>query len=335
MHGRLRGRVRPVVPSARVRLPQLAALAAGAMAVLGACGGGEAPAVTTTATAGSSGASSGSGSSGSSAPRAAAAPALCGRLRVRVAGRVSAPEATELSGLVASPAQKGVLWSHNDSGDRARLFALRADGSLIASLDVPGAEAVDWEDIAAGPGDTLLIGDIGDNGSSRASIDVWRVAEPRLRDGPGATAPATRLSMTYPDGAHDAETLLADRRSGEIVIVTKRADGRAGVYAASVTAPSLRRVATLRLGLGGLATAGDVSADGRVVAIRTYTALYVWSKKPSEPIAAALKRKPCVGSAQLLTEGQGESLALSRDGRSFFTVPEGANAVLRQYVARK
>jgi hypothetical protein len=265
---------------------------------------------------------------------AASAPALCGRLRVRVAGHVRAPEATELSGLVASPTQKGVLWSHNDSGDRARLFALRTDGSLIASLDVPGAEAVDWEDIAVGPDDTLLVGDIGDNASARASIDVWRVPEPRLADGPATTAPATRLSMSYPDGAHDAETLIADRRTGEIVIVTKRGDGRPGVYAASVKAPALRKTGTLRLGLGGLATAGDVSADGRVVAIRTYTALYAWSKRPTQSIASALKRKPCVGSAQLLAEGQGESLALGRDGRSFFTVPEGANAVLHHYTTK-
>jgi hypothetical protein len=312
------------VPSAR--LPQLAVLAAGAvgaLAVLGACGGGEAPAVTTGAR------------TTTTSSRPAPAPALCGRLRVRVAGHVRAPEATELSGLVLSPTQKGVLWSHNDSGDRARLFALRTDGSLIASLDVPGAEAVDWEDIAVGPDDTLLVGDIGDNEASRASIDVWRVPEPRLGDGPRTTAPARRLSLTYPDGAHDAETLLADRRTGEVVVVTKRVDGRSGVYAGSLRAPSLRRVATLRLGLGGLATAGDVSADGRVVAIRTYSALYVWSKRPGASIVSALKRRPCVGSAQLLVEGQGESLALSGDGRSFFTVPEGANAVLRQYLVRK
>lgn len=311
------------MPSARARPPQLAALALGAVAVLGACGGGEAPAVTTATT------------TATSPTPAKVAPALCGRLRVRVAGRVRAPEATELSGLVASPAQKGVLWSHNDSGDRARLLALRTDGSLIASLDVPGAEAVDWEDIAVGPGGTLLVGDIGDNAAARASIDVWRVPEPRLADGPRATAPATRLSMKYPDGAHDAETLIADRRTGEIVVVTKRADGRLGVYAASVEQPVLRKTGTLRLGLGGLATAGDVSADGRVVAIRTYTALYVWSKRPGASIASALKRRPCVGSAQLLAEGQGESLALGRDGRSFFTVPEGADPVLRQYTTRK
>ncbi|HWI70887.1 MAG TPA: hypothetical protein VNT55_02960 [Baekduia sp.] len=304
-----------------VRVTQLVALAAAVVVGLGACGGDDAPA-TTTAT-------------GTKTTKKSAAPALCGRLRVRVAGRVSAPEATELSGLVASPTQRGVLWAHNDSGDRARLFALRTDGSLIASLDVPGAEAVDWEDIAVGPGDELLVGDIGDNRAARASVDVYRVPEPRLADGPSATAAATRLRMTYPDGAHDAETLLADQRTGEIVIVTKQLDGNSGVYAARVTDPALRKTGSLRLGLGGLATAGDVSADGTVVAIRTYTALYVWSRRPGATIAQTLRRAPCVGSAQLAREGQGESLTLSRDGTSFFTVPEGASPALRQYTTRK
>jgi hypothetical protein len=312
-----------------VRLPHLAALAAGVAVGLGACGGDDAPATTATP------APATATTKTTKKPAVASAPALCGQLRVRVAGRVTAPEATEISGLVASPSQRGVLWAHNDSGDRARLFALRTDGSLIASLDVPGAEAVDWEDLAVGPGGDLLIGDIGDNRSAREAIDVYRVPEPRLADGLAATVSATRLRLTYPDGAHDAETLLADRRTGEIVVVTKQFDGRSGVYAASVADPMLRKTGTLRLGLAGLATAGDVSAGGAVVALRTYTALYVWARRPGATIAQTLKRAPCVGSAQLAREGQGESLALSRDGRSFFTVPEGASATLRQYTTRK
>jgi hypothetical protein len=315
-----------------VRLPQLATLVLGVAVGLAACGGGDAPAtvgtvarITTTPTA----------------PTKPAAPAICGRLRTVVTGRLAAPEATEISGLAASPTQPGVLWAHNDSGDRARIFALRSDGSLIASLDVPGAEATDWEDIAVGPGGDLLLGDIGDNKSVREGIDIYRVPEPRLADGPTTTAAATRLRLTYPDGAHDAETLLADPRTGEIVIVTKRLDGRSGVYAGQAPARNapgeavLRHTGDLRLGFAGLATAGDVSADGRTIAIRTYTALYAWTRKPGASLAATLKRKPCVGSVQLGLEGQGESLALSRDGRSFFTVPEGAGAALRRYTVRK
>jgi hypothetical protein len=319
-----------------VRRLQLAALAAGTTAAVAACGGDDAPA-TTTATARTA--------ATTTTPRAAARPtrpAICGPLRTRVLGRVTAPAATELSGLARSASQPGVLWSHNDSGDRPRLLALRTDGSLIASLDVPGAEAVDWEDLAVGPGGDLLVADIGDNDAQRASVDVYRIPEPRLAAGASATAPATRLRLTYPDGAHDAETLLADRRTGELVIVTKAFSGRSGVYAARVPArgtpatATLRRAGSLELGLGGLATAGDVSADGRTVAVRTYTTLSAWSRRPGRSLAATLAGgRPCTGEVRLGGEGQGESLALAADGRSFFTVPEGAAPALRKYTARR
>jgi hypothetical protein len=73
---------------------------------------------------------------------------ICGPLRAAVTGTVQTDEASELSGLAASRSRPRVLWTHNDSGDRPRVFALRPDGSLLADLGVPGAEAVDWEDIA-------------------------------------------------------------------------------------------------------------------------------------------------------------------------------------------
>jgi hypothetical protein len=322
------------MPSSR-RVHLLVALAAGVCAALAACGGGDAPATTATPPVATS------STTPTKATKKSSAPAICGRLRAVVTGRLRAADATEISGLVVSPTQPGALWAHNDSGDRARIFALRSDGSSLASLDVPGAAATDWEDIAVGPGGDLLLGDIGDNGSVRESIDIYRVPEPHLADGPSATAGAARLRLTYPDGAHDAETLLADPHTGEIVIVTKRLDGRSGVYVGQAPARDapgeavLRHAVDLRLGLAGLATAGDVSGDGHTVAIRTYTALYALTRRPGASLAATLLRKPCVGSAQLGLEGQGESLALSRDGRSFFTVPEGAGAALRRYGVRK
>jgi hypothetical protein len=268
-------------------------------------------------------------------------PAICGALRVRSLGRVTAPDATELSGLALSATQPGVLWAHNDSGDRARVYALRTDGSLIASLDVPGAEATDWEDIAVGPGGDLLIADIGDNAAQRPAIDVYRVPEPRLADRATATAPATRLRLTYPDGPHDAETLLADRRSGDIVVVTKAFSGRSGVYTARIpargatTGATLRRAGTVELGVGGLATGGDVSGDGRTIAVRTYTAVFAWPRRAGASLAATMTAgHPCAGQVRLGREGQGEALTLARDGRSFFTVPEGAAAMVRRYIPR-
>ena len=319
-------------------LPVIAALlVAGAAAACGAAGTGGDVTRGTPATTRSGG------------HRATTPPAtLCGPLEATVTGRVQTPEATELSGLVASPGQRGVLWTHNDSGDRPRIFAIAADGSLLADLDVPGAEAVDWEDIALGPdpghpgGRALYLGDIGDNRSARPAVDVYRVPEPRVATpgATGATAPAVRLRLHYPDGPHDAETLLVDPRTGELAIVTKQLSGESGVYV--VRSPpadggerTLRLVARLHLGLGGLATGGDVSADGRVVAVRTYTGFVAWRKRPRASLAATLQRTPCHGRTSFPGERQGEALALDRHGVSFLTVPEGAGATIRRYAATR
>ena len=265
---------------------------------------------------------------------AARAPALCGRLRARITGRVADPSANELSGLVRSRSQPSLLWSHDDSGAGPVLFGLRSDGRVAAHPTVTGAQAVDWEDIAAGPAPDgrplLYIGDIGDNASQRPSVDVYRFAEPRV--GAAATAPAARLRLRYPDGAHDAEALLVDPLRGDLVIVTK-ALGAARAYRASARLPAgsqstLRRGPAIAL---SLATAGDVSADGRIVVLRGYDRLAVWLRRGREPLTTTLERPPCLSRTSLAGEGQGEAIALDRRGASFATVAEGSPAVLRRY----
>lgn len=267
------------------------------------------------------------------AAAAAARPALCeGRLRSRVTGRVASAAASELSGLVLSPTRRGTLWAHNDSGDGARLIAFATTGRAVAEVALAGADNVDWEDIALGSRGALLVGDVGDNLAARASIVVYRVREPRA----SGTAPvAARYELRYADGARDAEALLHDRAAGTIVIVTKSFGGDAGVYVArrpSARRPTtLRRAGTIRLGAGESVTAGDVSADGRTIALRTYDRAYVWRRRAGETIASALRRRPCRPDASLVDEGQGEALALTRDARAFITVPEGTRPALRRY----
>jgi hypothetical protein len=248
---------------------------------------------------------------------------------------VNTPEAIELSGLVQSRTQPGVLWTHNDSGDRARLFAVAPDGRLLGQVAVGGAVNVDWEDIAAGPdpggGHALYIGDIGDNATARDSVVVYIMPEPRLAGTPTST-PARQLTLRYPDGAHDAEALLIDPRSGAIVVVTKDFRGTGGVYVASPGAGTLRRSGRLALGNFEAVTAGDVSSNGRIVALRTYDRAFVWSRRRGESLASTLRRKPCAARADLLSEeGQGEALALTPTGSAFYTVPEGEHPAIRRY----
>jgi hypothetical protein len=269
---------------------------------------------------------------------AARPPALCGRLRAHITGRVADPTANELSGLVRSRSQPGLLWSHDDSGAGPVIFGLLADGRVVARPTVTGARAVDWEDIAAGPAPDgrplLYVGDIGDNASRRPSVDVYRVAEPRV--GAKATAPAARVQLRYPDGAHDAEALLVDPLRGDLVIVTK-ALGAARAYRASARLPAGSQT-TLRRGPAvalSLVTAGDVSADGRIVVLRGYDRLAVWARHGREPLTTTLRRAPCLSPTSLAGEGQGEAIALDRRGASFATVAEGSPAVLRRYTVAR
>jgi hypothetical protein len=274
-----------------------------------------------------------------SAPRAQPAP-LCTRLRAAVTGHVAAAAATELSGLVLSRTQPGVLWTHNDSGDRARVLAVTPAGRLLADVALAGAENVDWEDIALGPapggGDALYVADIGDNDARRRDVVVYRLPEPRVRGGgPPATAPAVRLALRYPDGAHDAEALLVDPGTRALVVVTKSFGGHAGVYVAlrpAVAATTvLHRRGRLSLGAGEAVTGAGISADGRTIVLRTYDRARVWTRRPREALASALRRRSCTARADLLAERQGEAIALAADGRAFYTVPEGRRPAIRRY----
>lgn len=270
------------------------------------------------------------------APAAPKRPALCGTLRSRVIGQVTDPSATELSGLVRSRTQRDLLWSHNDSGAGPELYGLRTDGRVAAHPHVAGAQAVDWEDIATGPGANgsalLYIGDIGDNAAARPTIDVYRVAEPKVGD--AVTAPAARLTLRYPDRPHDAEALLVDPIRGDLVIVTKFIGG-ARAYRTAARA----RAGTYTLSAGpsvdlSFVTAGDVSADGRVVVLRGYDRVGVWVRRRRERLTTTLARAPCVSPTSLIGEGQGEAIALDRRGTSFVTVPEGSPATLRRYAPK-
>ena len=117
---------------------------------------------------------------------------------------------TETSGIVASRQNGGVFWIHNDSGDSARLFAIKRSGELIGIYNISGAAAWDWEDIAIGPGpeagrDYLYIGDIGNNKKRRKFAKVYRIAEPKVEQEESvytkSTGKAENIRLKYPDGA--------------------------------------------------------------------------------------------------------------------------------------
>src|SRR5688572_4632496 len=66
----------------------------------------------------------------------------------KVLGKIESAEITESSGLAASPCQRDILWTHNDSGSKAFIFAINSKGKKLATFSVTGAESRDWEGMA-------------------------------------------------------------------------------------------------------------------------------------------------------------------------------------------
>jgi sugar lactone lactonase YvrE len=247
---------------------------------------------------------------------------------------ITGSEIVEASGVAMLPGTDGPVWAHNDSGDRARVFSV-VEGDRVTVHDVPGAEAVDWEDMAAGPDGRLYLGDIGDNDAKRPSITVYRFPAPDpAADGPVADVETTTL--TYEDGPHNAEALMIDPVDELLVIVTK-GDGPAGVYAtplASGDGAVLERVGEVDTGgIGplGLVTGGDISPDGSAVLLRTYGGGHLYRRPAGQPLAAAFTGPACDVPTGL--EIQGEAIAFTGTGDGYLTMGEGQDPTISGFAA--
>lgn len=275
-------------------------------------------------------------------------------LDVAGAGRQTAPLAlledvliAESSGLVASRRNDGVLWTHNDSGEPL-LFATDRAGRALGRFLVSGAALADWEDLAIGPGldgePALYLADIGDNAKLRDDLAIYRVPEPVVAPSVpvgtltiGATLPAERLPFTYPDGHHNAETLVVAPETGEMLIITKTIFGRPRVY--RFPEPTLPdqpvvveevRSARDETHTPRLATGGSVSADGARMIVRTYGAAYEWTVPPGESLAAAILAPP--RRVELPEMTQGEAIAYRVDGNALLLTSEGTPCPLYEMI---
>jgi hypothetical protein len=248
-------------------------------------------------------------------------------------GAFASPRVVESSGIAVSRAHPGVLWTHNDSGDGPYLYATDLQGRDLGFLLVPGAEAIDWEDIALGPcptraGSCVYLADTGDNLERRTSVTVYAVPEPDPPTGPGDTlrttgAPAV-LQLRYPDGAHDVEAIYVSPKGGDLYLVSKGRSGSIGVYRVdraewSGPAGVIVRAARVQIldirpdgGAGRWVTSAAIRPDGRLVAIRTYAEIYLFHPGVGGRLTPARER-PCELGA-LDEPGGGEAIGFLDDG---------------------
>jgi hypothetical protein len=215
------------------------------------------------------------------------------------------PRLVESSGVAVSRAHPDVLWSHNDSGDGPYLYATDRRGTDRGRLTVAGAEAIDWEDMALGPCPVrskpaapacLYLADTGDNLERRPFVTLYVIPEPEPPAHAGdtlrTTGAAAVLPLRYPDGAHDVEGIYVSPRDTAVYLVSKGARRGSAIRLYRVDRGAWSpRDATRELAVaslvqtlditpipeaGRVVTGAAVRPSGRVVAVRTYTEIYLF-----------------------------------------------------------
>ena len=142
-------------------------------------------------------------------------------------GSIETPLLDESSGLAASSHHADILWSINDSGGKAELFALTTEGKHLGIWPVDLPEPIDWEALTSFVVDStayLLIADIGDNFAMRRTVSYTVVEEPDVRAAAPKEAlqPVLTRSFSYPNGPRDSESIAVDTRRGEVLVLSKR-----------------------------------------------------------------------------------------------------------------
>ena len=237
---------------------------------------------------------------------------------------------TESSGLAASLLHPGVLWTHNDSGNPPRIYAIGKDGSTDATLTLRSEPNVDWEAIATvrrGGTAWIAVADIGDNNAQHSSVRIALVREPEQLRTASVTPPRV-LRLRYPGGPRDAEALLADPRNGQLYVVSKGLFGSelfavpksvwpnqpAGASRVS-RLTTMTKVASMS---AGLITDGTFLPNGRML-LRGYGKVFVMDR----PEAVKNSRIATLAEDGLPAQDQGESIAVTAGGRQALIGSEG------------
>lgn len=270
------------------------------------------------------------------------------RERGEKVGTVEHEELREISGIVVSRQNPGVIWAHNDSGDLARIFALKTDGTHLATFTLKGAQSIDYEDMALGPGpqpktDYLYIADTGNNELSRTTATIYRVPEPKIRGGVASQIldNVVALPIRYPSGPAECETLLSDPLTGDLYLVTRRRDRSADISALVFRYPAPQEPGeerTLERVVGFSTPAeikgGDISPNGQLVLLRAHSNhrradALLWRWDRSKSLAHILVTPPETVPAAF--ERQGEAIAFSADGENYYTIGEDLKAPIYRY----
>ena len=273
--------------------------------------------------------------------------------KLSIAGQLEEGAISEASGVTASQRDPAILWLHNDSGSKARIYAAGTDGSKRGRIKLESAVNRDWEDIASFTLDGepyLVVADVGDNDSKRDYLTLYVVREPDLEvDDKPELEPAWTIDFRYPDGPRDAEAIAVNVEDERVLILTKR-DIPPRLYDVPLR-PDEREADEILIAslVGDVAmlpkpsrsdleyatqlnnwhwqpTGMDIARDNSAVTILTYSGVYYFERRPGETVLESLERPPLRFDIRNVRDA--ESVAFGADSNTLFITVEKKHAPL-------
>lgn len=239
-------------------------------------------------------------------------------------GLVLDEQLSEISGIVPSAYHSGLFWVHNDGGNSPILYLIDTLGTIHARLFLDHAKNRDWEDLTQGQENGvsfLYIGDIGDNKKLRESVQIYKVKEPTEKQG-DLTAMPEVMNIRYADGARDAEALMHDPQTDELILVTKR-ELNVHVYAFPFKQgdQQIARKGTLH---HTWITGGDINEAGEIL-LKNYGHVFYW---PQNSEQSAVDR---------LLEQRGKAISYRREplGEAICWIPSGGFITISEQFRQK
>ncbi len=202
----------------------------------------------------------------------------------------------ENSALLKSKIYDDVIWTLNDSGDIARIFAIKTDGSIVkpnwvkkySGIKIYDAHNTDWEAMTYDDNGDILIIDAGNNYNYRRDLAIYRIKEPNpyLANEHGIIA---KYPFEYPDqkGFPDEKNMNFDCEAAfvfnsKLCLITKtRSTTRAGVYCFETLVPGKLNLPKkiVEFDFMNMVSDASVSPNKKYLAVLTYSSIWLFDIK--------------------------------------------------------
>jgi len=185
------------------------------------------------------------------------------------------------------------IWTLEDSGNPAELYALNLKGELVNTIKINDAKNVDWEELTSDNDGNLYIGDFGNNHNTRKDLCIYKIAAADLKK--SETSPIAKIDFYFPEQTafppkeseqyYDLESFFVF--NNVFYLFTKNRsceyDGTTMLYAipnivGNHAAKLMGTFKTCGDFRNCAVTSADISPDGKKIALLSYSHLWVFSQ---------------------------------------------------------